>query len=645
MTFFRPLRLLVAVGLVLFATRETGQTAASAPPTSPGNASDTVRVITYHYDALRTGWNFNEKTLTPAAVATHRFKMIASVGLDDLVHAQPLVMTNQPIRGQGVHTVVYVATEGNTLYAIDANTGAVLRKHNFGPPVPFIDLPDECPNNGPNVGIESTPVIVEFFGKMYLVSYTLLHGEPEYQLHKVDMASLEDTMKPMTISASARLSDGSVYRFDPAVTRQRPALLQSSGNIYAGFGSFCDAAYDRSRGWMLGFSSFDLSPLPANDLTNARARAPNNFFLTSVWMSGAGPAGSLHGDVYFVTGNSDFSGTTFDPRNNIEESVADLSADLSRVNGLFTPRGPKFGWRALDKVDNDFGSGGIMLLPPQKGAPSNLAVALGKSGKMYLLNADDLGNHAHGNASAYDTVDAGACWCTESYFEGADGIGRVVSSGNNMIRVWKVMTGNTPKFQKDVEGGPIANGQDPGVFPVVSSNNLKATVIWATGRPVDLKAGKFKLYAFDARSGKMLFSGDAGAWPFPQNDATIMPLVANGHAYVASYKMLSIFGMSDAPAAVLSNVSAPEVRAQLEPGQHEIYGTVRSINGRELSVEKRDGSLITVDVTRARAGHAEAPPSVGNALVARGLLPRRDLLMADSVLHAKNNPAMWYADR
>ena len=642
MTILRPLLSLAAIALVSVTAPKTGQSAAS--PSSPDKASDSVRVTTYHYDALRTGWNFREQVLTPAAVASNRFKMIASVPLDDLVHAQPLIMTNQPIKGQGVHTVVYVATESNTLYAIDANTGAILKKHNFGPPVPFIDLPAECTNNGPNVGITSTPAIVEFFGKMYLVTDTFSNFKPNYRLHKVDMASLEDTVKPMKISASAKLSDGSIYRFDPAVTRQRPALL-ASDNIYVGFGGFCDAAYDRSRGWMLGFSTDDLSPLPANELTNALARAPNNFFLSSVWMSGAGPAGSLRGDVYFVTGNSDFSGRTFDPKSNIEESAAELSADLSSVEGLFTPRGPKFGWRALDKVDNDFGSGGIMLLPPQKGAPSNLAVALGKSGKMYLLNADDLRNGARGNASAYDSVDAGACWCAESYFQGDDGIGRVVSSGDNIIRVWKVKTGNSPKFQKEMETGPIQNGQDPGVFTAVSSNGLKGTVIWATGRPVDVKPGKFKLYAFDAASGKTLFSGDAGVWPFPQNNATIMPLVANGHAFVASYKTLSIFGLSDAPAAALPNVSAPEVRAELEPGHHEIYGTVRSIDAHTLSVEKRDGSILAVDVSQARAEHAEAQPSVGNAVIARGVYARRNLLMADAVLHSKDNPAMWYPDR
>jgi len=617
--------------------------AASAPKQTP--IHNGVRVATYHYDNLRTGWNFSEKKLTPRAVASGQFKLLKSVELDDLVHAQPLFMSNQPIKGAGVHDVVYVATESNTLYAIDAKSGVVLRKHNFGPSVPYTALPNQCTNNGPNLGITSTPAFLPFNGKMYVMTYTYPNFQPTYQIHQIDPATLEDTVKPVTVTASAKLSDGSTYRFDPTVSRQRPALLVSGDSVYAGFGSFCDAASDRSRGWMLGFSVDDLAPAPGNELTNARARSPNNFFLTAVWMSGAGPAASLDGHVYFITGNSDWSGGTFDRPLNIAESVVQISDDLLDVTGLFTPRGAEIGASALDKVDEDFGSGGVLLLPAQKGQPSNLAIALGKAGKMYLLNADDLDNHARGNNKAYDIVNGGSCWCAQSYFEGSDGVGRVVSSGGNVVRVWRVKTGATPRLQKEVESAEIQNGQDPGVFTAVSSNNHKDAVIWAAGKPVDFDPGTFKLYAFDAASGKTLFKGDAGNWPFPENNATVMPMVANGRVFVASYKTLSIFGLSSASAASLPHVSPPNMRVKLGTGEHEIYGTVKAIDGARLTVQKRDGSTLTVDATRAAAQHAKAQPELGKALVARGSYSPAGVLEASAVLHAKNNPAMWYPDR
>ena len=57
---------------------------------------------------------------------------------------------------KGTHDVVYVATESNTVYAIDVHTGSILLNPNFGAPSA---IPLGCGNNGPNVGITSTPVI------------------------------------------------------------------------------------------------------------------------------------------------------------------------------------------------------------------------------------------------------------------------------------------------------------------------------------------------------------------------------------------------------------------------------------------------------------------------------------------------------
>ena len=111
-------------------------------------------VLTHHYDTLRTGWNAQEQTLTASHFPTS-FGLLQNVAIDDQVDAQPLLMPAQQIAG-GVHDVVYVVSESNTVYAIDADTGAVLVERNLGPPVP---TPLGCGNNGPNVGITSTPVI------------------------------------------------------------------------------------------------------------------------------------------------------------------------------------------------------------------------------------------------------------------------------------------------------------------------------------------------------------------------------------------------------------------------------------------------------------------------------------------------------
>jgi outer membrane protein assembly factor BamB len=94
-----------------------------------------LAVTTYHYDTLRTGWNSNETTLTPQYVNATTFGILKTVTLDDQVDAQPLIVPSQTIGGS-THDVVYVATESNTIYAIDASRGAKLFARNLGSPVP-----------------------------------------------------------------------------------------------------------------------------------------------------------------------------------------------------------------------------------------------------------------------------------------------------------------------------------------------------------------------------------------------------------------------------------------------------------------------------------------------------------------------------
>ena len=131
--------------------------------------------------------------------------------------------------------------------------------------------------------------------------------------------------------------DGTTFNFNATYQRQRPGLLLANGNIYAGFGSFCDFAANLSRGWLLGWSTGSLTPLPANQVFDIQATSPDSFFLSSIWMSGYGPATDDSGNILFVTGNSDYSGTTYDGVSNIQESVVKVSSELTTMLDLFTP--------------------------------------------------------------------------------------------------------------------------------------------------------------------------------------------------------------------------------------------------------------------------------------------------------------------
>ena len=508
-------------------------------------AQSGAAVLTHHNDFRRTGWNIAETILSPDTIslASNNFGVIAIVNnLDDTVEAQPLVARNVRITCptsqtivtcqtglSGLYNVVYVTTVANTVYAINADNGQILLSRNFG-------MPAACG------GIKSTSVIDPVSGTLHVITHTIESStptHPKYTLHALNAGTLTDNVAPFDITALNTfhtLTDGTVYGIDDKLNCQRSALLLVGGRIYAGFrgneyliGTLLQSG--PTRGWLLGWTASTLAPLPPL-VTDAEATAATGMFLTSIWMSGSGIA-SDGTNLYFSTGNSDSTGTSYSPVNNIEESVVKITSNLT-VASIFTPSN----FAALDANDFEIGSGGVLSIPN-----SPLVVAAGKDGRMFLLSSASLGGYTPGGPDhVIDMHNIGGCWCAPSYFMGQDGIGRVVSSGGNSVITWKIMqTGSPPTPQLVQDGvGPItATNQDPGFFTSVSSNGTlpnHSAIIWAVGRPA-ASSTSVTLYAFDAASvsGTLPLLGQypAGIWTEPDN-ANIVPVVSNGKVYVAS---------------------------------------------------------------------------------------------------------------
>jgi len=511
---------------------------------NPPPAAAQTAVTTYHYDNNRTGWNPHETVLTPANVTSSTFGQLLAIPLDDQVDAQPLVVPGVQITAgsnQGTHDVVYVVTESNSVYAIDVHSGTVLLTAKFGPPVPS---PLGCTNNGPNVGITSTPVIDPTTNTLYLMAYAQTpKGGPQYFLHALALGTLTDTVTPRSVTASHTLTNGNTFQFNATYQRQRPALLLANSNIYAGFGSFCDAAAGVSRGWLLGWNAGTLAPLAANQLLDQLATSQDDFFLSSIWMSGYGPATDDDGNILVVTGNSDYSGNTYNGVTNIQESVVKISSDLTTVLDLFTPSDQA----QLDENDTDFGSGGVLVLPDQPGYAPHLAVAAGKDGNMYFMNEDDLGGYSPNTNHVLGTYQIGGCWCGQSYFVGPSGKGAVVSSGGQNVILWKVQTSPTPALVQVAQSQGIGGSQNPGFFTSISSNGNSDPIIWALSRPQRITGSPLELLAFDVRTPLTnLFKTTAGEWPNLGGSSNLVPVIANGQVFVASHKQLRIFGVTTA---------------------------------------------------------------------------------------------------
>jgi len=353
-----------------------------------------VAVATYHNDNYRSGANTSETTLTAANVNVQSFGKVLTLPVQGYVYAQPLYVPGVSIGGQ-LHDVLYVATEHLQVYAFDAQSGQQLWHNSFmqdlafGSVMPVTSMEVSCDDLIPEVGITGTPVIDLSTNIMYLVTKVKILQKitqsVSYQqiLHGLDITTGADAIMPHRISArvpgSGNGSDGGYITFDPLVESQRPALLLQKGQVFVSFASHCDLG--DYHGYLMAFDAATLNP------TGVWASTPNGED-GGYWASGAGPAADSSGDIYFGSGNGDF--TANDDGIDYGDSIVRFNWSNNNISVVdyFTP----WDQDTLNFYDTDLGSGGVLLLPDQPGAPiPHLLVQVGKEGTIDLINRDDMG--------------------------------------------------------------------------------------------------------------------------------------------------------------------------------------------------------------------------------------------------------------
>lgn len=344
-----------------------------------------VNVTTQHYDSSRSGQNTQETLLTPANVNSGSFGKLFSVPVDGYVYAQPLYLSKISIASV-THNVLYVATEHDSVYAIDADSGSILWHVSFiNPPAINTVSSSEanCTDLVPEIGITSTPVIDPVSGTIYVLAKTVENGTYVQRLHALDVTSgAEKFGGPMEISASVSGTGdgGSTVTFNPLNQHNRPGLLLQNGQVIIGWASHCDNT--PFHGWIM---SYNASTLAQEGVFNT---TPNGG-LGGVWQSGGGLAGDSSFNTYFATGNGTYDGNTAFGDSVVK--LGPLASGLFPVSDWFTPYDQ--GWMAYS--DTDLGSGGVVLLPdqPAESLYQHLLVGTGKEGTIYLIDRDNMGRY------------------------------------------------------------------------------------------------------------------------------------------------------------------------------------------------------------------------------------------------------------
>ena len=438
---------------------------------------------TYDHDGARSATDPDSGApVTPSAAW-------GPIQVDGDVYAQPLVSGS----------LVYVATENDSVYALNAATGAVVWQRSLGTPVPSGDLP--CGDISPTVGITSTPAIDPANGRVFAVADVLSSGAVDHELFALDAA----TGAPIAGFPVAVDPPGS----DHTALLQRASLALDGGRVIIPFGGNSGDC-GTYHGWLVSAAE-DGSGTP----TTFEVNAPAGEHGGAIWGSGDAPAVDAMGHVFVETGNGFSSSTTPD----LQESVVELDSTLSVLDHWTASN-----WKTLDANDTDLGS----MEPLQ--IPGGILFVNGKDGVGRLISATALG--ATGQIFSAPVCSSGGAFGAPLYHAGT--IYVPCSGGLAAVSV----AANAESFTSATGFSAPPGASGPPIFA--------GGLVWSTGwRSTNI------LYGLDPATGTVRFQQNMGTF-----DHFATPSAGGGRLFVAAGSKVSALTVAAFPPATTSALHA-----------------------------------------------------------------------------------------
>jgi outer membrane protein assembly factor BamB len=591
------------------------------------SAAAASNVTTAAYNNLRDGWDQAEPALAPAAIQSASFGKLFSTKLEGAIYAQPLVYEGRLI----------VTTEKANAYALDPATGTVLWKRAFGKPFKAGTI--GCSDLKPDLGSTSTPVIDPSTGTAYLTT-RLQVGKgiagSRWYLQAISAATGEERPGfPVQISGTPYNTPG--VPFNEHFSMQRPGLLLLNGVVYVAFASNCDIA--PYRGIVAGYSAATgaLSTMWSDESgvgTDENSEA-------GIWQSGGGLVSDVAGRIVVASGNgvSPSPAPSGSPPATLSESVIGLTVGAGgqiAPSQFFAPSDAP----TLDQNDADLGSGGPIALPTEafgtKGHP-HLVVEDGKDGRVFLLDADEMGGYRQGPKGGDAVLQTlgpfGGVWGHPAAYGGQGGwVYMLESAGGGVLRALSYgLNGEGLPQLASAATSAETYGYTSG-SPLVTSNGTTAgsAVVWAVYSSGPSGAGsQLRAYAAIPSGGTLplLWSGKIG-----RSSKFSVPTANEGRVYVGTRNgQLIAFGSSaaapvQAGAVDAGSVEVGESRALTLPVSATRNVTVTgpvTVEG----VEAASGAASSATTTHASAaggtGLTAGPsniPSSGTGTLARGVI-------------------------
>jgi hypothetical protein len=518
-------------------------TAALVAVATRGVSTVGVDVVTYHNDVARTGQNLNETTLTLANVNSASFGKLGFYPTDGKVDAQPLFLSSVAIPGKGTRNVLYVATEHDSVYAFDADTGSILWQA-------ALLGTGETPSDGrscvqvvPEIGITSTPVIDRSRGPngaIYVVAMAKngagAYVQRVYALDVTTGAQLFGGPRDVaaTYPGTGDGSSGGIQHFDAKQYEARSALTLVNGQLFIAWTSHCDI--DPYTGWIMAYDSGTLTQTAVLNVTPNGARG-------AFWMAGAGPAVDPSGNLYLLDGNGTFD-TTLDGNGfPINKNFGNAFLKISTAGGLaVADYFATFNTVAQSNADTDLGSGGALVLPDFVDASAHvrhLAVGAGKDGHMYVVDCDAMGKWNSSSNKNYQDIGSalgGSVFSMPAYFNGTLYYGAVGDSVK-AFPIVNARVASTPS-SKTAKTFPY-----PGSTPGISASGTSNAILWAVenSNPAVLHAYEAANLAHELYNSTQAAGGRDN---FGAGNKFITPTIVNGHVYVGTQTGVAVFAGS-----------------------------------------------------------------------------------------------------
>jgi outer membrane protein assembly factor BamB len=585
---------------VLAVTLAVASATAALTLAAVGPAFGASNVTTAGYGNLRDNWDPGEAALSPAAVQSSTFGELFRTRLKGSVYAQPLVYEN----------TVIVTTEAANAYGINPTTGAIVWTRSFGKP--FKSATIGCSDLKPELGSTATPVIDPVTGTIYMTTRLQtgkgLAGARWYLQALSASTGVERPGFPVAIQGTPYNTPG--VPFNESFQLQRPGLLLLNGVVYVAFASACDIT--PYRGIVVGMreSNGAITTMWSDESgvgTDENSEA-------GIWQSGGGLVSDIPGRIIMATGNgiSPQPAPSNSPPATLSESVLGLTvseAGQIAASQFFSPSDAP----TLDQNDEDLGSGGPIALPSEAfgtKAHPHLVVEVGKDGRIFLLDADNMGGYRQGPKGGDAVLQTlgpfNGVWGHPAAYPGQGGwIYVLESAGGGFLRALSYGLSGTGLPQLTAAGTSAESFGYTSGSPLVTSNGTTpgSAVVWVvyvSGSNENGGGAQLRAYGAMPTEGNLplLWSGKIG-----KASKFSVPTAYEGRVFVGTRDgHLLAFGPSTA---------APVLAQGLQLGAVPV--------GQSRTVELGISALRSLSFTAAvSAGGVERVPGAGTAGLSAG---------------------------